>query len=238
MNVLQRAKNRIRILHKFENNYVSSYTYKKINRLNTCSSFRSNYFKSIAFPLPCVILFSTSPSSSKTTSTNEDNNKKKTQLLYKSSSALIPRGFVSLSSLNFVYWLWYVLDFMPTAINSQLDVYPELGYTGFVVSVGVFIGSCLYPRYLISEVTMTKPNKQLPTYHVKLHALPFCNVDEKAIKTKSMQLIHKEFVTEDLNEHIFLNVKVDNDGGTSKDTKFLMHVKPNELQQLDIWKKI
>ena len=74
------------------------------------------------------------------------------------------------------------------------------------------------------------------TYNIKRHTLPFCTMEDKGIKSNYIQLVYnRDIVTNDMNEHLFLKVIPDSVG---KDKKYIMHIRPNEIHQLDIWQTI
>jgi len=162
-------------------------------------------------------------------------NDKQPEIIYKSSSALLPRALLSISSLNALYWSWYLYDFMPTMLTSQLNIYPELGYIGFTVSIGMFVGSCMYPKYLISEITMQQDNQSYTgaSYQVKRHTLPFCNMESIGIQTPKIEWMYNDkSIDSHLNEHLFLKL----DDPTNK--KLILHVRPHELMHYDVWDRI
>jgi len=96
-------------------------------------------------------------------------------LLYKanSSKATLPRAILAFSTLHTGYWSWYVLDFTPALTASAADpssIDPTVGYLGLGLSVFMFLGSILYPKSLISEISRNENQHKL---QIKTFNLPF-----------------------------------------------------------------
>lgn len=83
-------------------------------------------------------------------------------LLYKrESSNFLPKVGLRLAMAHNLYWVWYVIDFMPT-IHATMQ--PEMvdntiGIVGLVTATVMNCGAMLYPKSLISEIRM-KPKAQ------------------------------------------------------------------------------
>lgn len=100
-------------------------------------------------------------------------------LLYKASSskATFPRGLLAFTTVHASYWSWYVLDFTPALQASAADpasIDPTVGYLGLGLSIFMSIGSFLYPKSLISEISRKdNGNEGLAHVQIKTFSLPF-----------------------------------------------------------------
>ena len=66
-----------------------------------------------------------------------------------------PRIVLGLSSFHTLYWLWYVIDFIPTVNASPqeyLHIDPVVGAVGIILALFCNLGSLLYPWSLISRI--------------------------------------------------------------------------------------
>jgi len=96
-------------------------------------------------------------------------------ILYKanSSKARFPRGLFGFSLVHSGYWSWYVLDFTPALKASALDpstIDATMGYFGLGLSIFMSIGSIVYPKSLVSEISINEADRSL---QVKTFNLPF-----------------------------------------------------------------
>jgi len=96
-------------------------------------------------------------------------------LLYKanSSKARFPRGLFGFSIIHSGYWSWYVLDFTPALKTAAVDpstIDSTVGYFGLGLSIFMSIGSMVYPKSLVSEISINEANRSL---QVKTFTLPF-----------------------------------------------------------------
>lgn len=93
----------------------------------------------------------------------------------------LPRSAFLFSSLNSLYWIWYVFDFVP-AVNSspvpELHVDPAFGFAGLGLSVLMQSMFTLYPLSLVSKMAYDPV-----TQHVWLwkHSLPWVRPSPKAL---------------------------------------------------------
>jgi len=99
----------------------------------------------------------------------------KSTLLYKanSSKARFPRGLFGFSLVHSGYWSWYVLDFTPALKATAVDpstIDSTVGYLGLGLSIFMSIGSMIYPKSLVSEISLNEANRSL---QVKTFSVPF-----------------------------------------------------------------
>lgn len=115
------------------------------------------------------------PLSTRRTAEDDEAAQSKSTLLYKanSSKARFPRGLVGFSLVHTGYWSWYVLDFTPALKATAVDpstIDSTVGYLGLGLSIFMSIGSMIYPKSLVSEISLNEANRSL---QVKTFSLPF-----------------------------------------------------------------
>lgn len=95
----------------------------------------------------------------------------------KPSRAKFPRSVLAISSLNSVYWTWYVVDFAPSIQSitgiSAAQADNTVGYLGLGLSVFMSLGSMLYPKSLVTEISVRRKNGFDSALVVKTYDLPF-----------------------------------------------------------------
>lgn len=109
----------------------------------------------------------------------------KSTLLYKakSSKATFPRSLLGFTTVHAGYWSWYVFDFTPSLQSSAVitdPIDPTVGYIGLGLSIFMSIGSMVYPKSLICEISKSKTasvesdaGSTTQHLHVKTFGLPF-----------------------------------------------------------------
>ena len=99
------------------------------------------------------------------------------QLLYRRSANRFnfPRYLLAFSTFQTGYWIWYITDFTP-AISAKgvFEVNQSVGGIGLGLSVLMIVGSCIYPRYLISEISLLNKGEVL----IKNLTLPFATAEK------------------------------------------------------------
>lgn len=125
--------------------------------LRSCSS-HCNQFRIVRKRLPTIIsqqLSSLAPT--KDNNTDKKDNDDNTTLLYQRNSNrnALPRASFLVSSLNSIYWVWYVIDFVP-AVNASpiedLHIDPIFGFGGLGLSILIQSAFTLYPLSLVSKI--------------------------------------------------------------------------------------
>ena len=89
------------------------------------------------------------------------------RLLYKRDEErnALPKTSFVVSSLNSIYWIWYVLDFVPAINASPIESFhvdPKYAYGGLGLSILIQSAFSLYPMSLVSKIgyrTSTTPEK-------------------------------------------------------------------------------
>ncbi|KAL7524627.1 hypothetical protein ACHAWF_001028 [Thalassiosira exigua] len=105
---------------------------------------------------------------------SEQDKERKWTLLYhrNPSKSTAPRTMLGVSTFNFSYWVWYVLDFTPSvnasaqakAALGQIDpetlemllINPSVGYVGLGVASAIWLGAYLYTKQLVSAIWAPK----------------------------------------------------------------------------------
>jgi len=103
--------------------------------------------------------------------------KEQGELLYQRSPNRLtfPRYLLRFSTLHTGYWIWYVVDFTPAvAAKGAFAVNESIGIFGLGLALFMLAGSCMYPRYLISEIRELDKGETL----VKHYSLPFVKVEK------------------------------------------------------------
>jgi hypothetical protein len=85
----------------------------------------------------------------------------------------LPRSAFLVSSLNSLYWIWYVFDFVP-AVNSspipELHMDPAYGFFGLGLSVMIHSVFTLYPLSLVSKLDYDPVMQRVRLWR---HSLPW-----------------------------------------------------------------
>lgn len=124
--------------------------------------------------------------------------KRKWTLLYHRSPnrSTYPRAMLGFSSLNAIYWPWYVFDFTP-AVNASaqtrfelgqidaetldlLSMDTSIGYVGLGMAMLFWCGAVAYPTHLISAIwklddTEAEVDENEQSLAISTHKLPFIN---------------------------------------------------------------
>ena len=135
--------------------------------LRLCSaSNHHNRFRIFCKRLPRTL---TTQQHQPTTPTTKDHADKKgndddsvTTLLYQRDSKrnLLPKSAFLVSSLNSIYWVWYVVDFVPALNASPIEnfhVDPIYGFGGLGLSILIQSAFTLYPLSLVSKISYRAP---------------------------------------------------------------------------------
>jgi len=108
---------------------------------------------------------------------SKDTGHSKSRLLYQRDPErlLFPRYLVGFNMFHSVYWVWYVVDFVPAvAAKGAFEVNELVGSVGLGLALIMLGGSCLYPRFLVGEISRTqKGNGTI----VKCYTLPFVRLE-------------------------------------------------------------
>jgi hypothetical protein len=99
------------------------------------------------------------------------------KLLYRRSENRlnVPRYFLAFSTCQMGYWIWYVTEFTAAiASKGVFEVNYYLGGIGLGMSVILMVGSCAYPRHLISEIRDLGKGELM----IKNHTIPFASADK------------------------------------------------------------
>ena len=103
------------------------------------------------------------------------------RILYKRNpKSHYPTFLLTGTTLHSSYWLWYLTDFTNTLQNAGMHVSAPLGYIGFGLSAMMFAAASLYPRHLISEISVAHGigTGQDAGCIVKVHSLPFGRAEQ------------------------------------------------------------
>jgi len=76
----------------------------------------------------------------------------------------LTRASFFVSSLNSLYWLWYVADFVPAVNSSPVNNFhidPIYGFGGLGLSVLIQSAFTVYPLSLVSKIALREPNSSL-----------------------------------------------------------------------------
>jgi len=135
--------------------------------LRLWSSSINNYrFRKFCKRLPRIL----SQQLSSLVPTNDYEDKKENDdgvtLLYKRNPKrnTLPRASVLVSSLNSIYWVWYVVDFVPAVNDSPIDNFhidPIYGFGGLGLSILIQSAFALYPLSLVSKIACRAPSSSL-----------------------------------------------------------------------------
>jgi hypothetical protein len=73
---------------------------------------------------------------------------------------MLPKSAFLVSSLNSIYWIWYVVDFVPALNASPIEnfhVDPIYGFGGLGLSILIQSAFTLYPLSLVSKIAYRAP---------------------------------------------------------------------------------
>ena len=116
-----------------------------------------NQFRTVRKRLPTIIsqqLSSVAPTKHNADKKDNDDN---ITLLYQRdpNRNALPRASFLVSSLNSIYWVWYVFDFVPAVNTSPIDdlhIDPIYGFGGLGLSILIQSAFTLYPLSLVSKI--------------------------------------------------------------------------------------
>ena len=105
----------------------------------------------------------------------------------------LPRASFLVSSINSIYWVWYVVDFVPAVNASPIDDFhidPVFGFGGLGLSLLIQTAFTFYPLSLVSKIVhrestdATKENTMQQRQREILvwkHSLPFMRLSPKPL---------------------------------------------------------
>jgi hypothetical protein len=96
----------------------------------------------------------------------------------------LPRSAFLVSSLNSIYWVWYVVDFVPALNASPIDnfhVDPIYGFGGLGLSILIQSAFTLYPLSLVSKIAYRAPASNFSS-----------NSDDRLTKKKNNTTLQKQ----------------------------------------------
>ena len=95
----------------------------------------------------------------------QDTNTKTEVVLYKRPTkrniTILKSSFVT-ATFHTGYWIWYIVDFIPVVNASpmpQLHVDPLIGWTGFIFALAIQAMVMVYPKRLVSQLSLQYPSK-------------------------------------------------------------------------------
>lgn len=125
-------------------------------------SIHHNQFRNVCKRLPRNVSrqFSSLVPSNNDADKQEDNDN--LRLLYQRDQERnrLPRTSFLVSSLNSIYWIWYVVDFVPAVNASPIDSFhidPIYGFGGLGLSILIQSAFTLYPLSLVSKIAYRTP---------------------------------------------------------------------------------
>lgn len=86
---------------------------------------------------------------------------------------MMPRAALGMSSFNLLYWLWYVIDFVPAVNQSPLQdlhIEPTFGFVGLAMGAGIQVGTVMYPLNLISKMEYNHKDDHI---WISTHSIPW-----------------------------------------------------------------
>ena len=130
--------------------------------------------------------------------TNKEGKNDSFTLLYKRNPDrnVFAKASLLISSLNTTYWIWYIVDFVPTVNSTIGNIYPVWSYGCLGVSIFIQSAFTIYPLSLVSKISYrsttssnaadrlsNKDNASQirPELLVWRHTLPFLRISSKPL---------------------------------------------------------